>query len=142
MHGPPPPTPHQIPNWFFPKGDTYIYIYIYIHTYIYIYTEIHEKTQFATGCELVFFQWKRGLLLLRSRYSMGKHNGRELVSSMEKRFADSAKIMHDIWENTIRNWLRIGFFQWKRGLLLHEITIFHGKAQWSRIGFFHGKAVC
>ena len=29
-----------------------------------------------------------------------------------------------IWENTIRNWLRIGFFQWKRGLLLlHEITI-------------------
>ena len=62
---------------------------------------------------------------------MGKHNGRELVFSMEKRFADSAKIMHDIWENTIRNWLRIGFFQWKRGLLLlHEITI----CNWLRIG--------
>ena len=44
---------------------------------------------------IVFFQWKRGLLLLRSRYSMGKHNGRELVFSMEQRFADSAKIMHD-----------------------------------------------
>ena len=64
---------------------------------------------------------------------MGKHNGRELVFSMEKRFADSAKIMHDIWENTIRNWLRIGFFQWKRGLLLmHEITI----CNWLRIGIY------
>ena len=103
MHGPPPPTPHQIPNWFFPKGDTYIYIYI--HTYIYIYTEIHEKTQFATGCELVFSNGNAVCCFMRSRYSMGKHNGRELVFSMEKRFADSAKIMHDIWENTIRNWL-------------------------------------
>ena len=93
---------------------------------------IYGRTQFATGCELVFFQWKRGLLLHEITIFHGEST---MVANWffpwKSGFADSAKIMHDIWENTIRNWLRIGFFQWKRGLLLlHEITI----CNWLRIG--------
>ena len=33
---------------------------IFFSIYIYIYTEIHEKTQFATGCELVFSNGNAG----------------------------------------------------------------------------------